>query len=134
MKQINSFAKKMVKRLKQEGFTIQYYHARSTNSVYLKLDYGMGHSIRISDHKGKHHLKYRYNLVMYGNKPRKCISKFGPRYFAPFKNMEYMVGIIKKDKFDLISRIGNDKYEEGMKLNFLINDGRPGFWANYKLV
>ena len=38
-------------KLLEYGFKIQRYNAYSTNSIYLKLDYGVCNSIRISDHK-----------------------------------------------------------------------------------
>lgn len=134
MKEINSFAKKLNDRLKAEGFTVQYYHARNTNSVYLKLDYGMGHSIRVSDHKGKSHLHYRYNFLLFSNKLKKLNSGREVRYFSPFHELDRMVKIIKSDKEALIRKIGLNKYEEGMRLQYVINEGRPGFWANYKFI
>lgn len=48
--------------LKNNGFTVHRYDAFSTKSIYLKLDYGVCNSIRISDHNGKKYLKYRYNI------------------------------------------------------------------------
>ena len=38
--------------------------AYSTNSIYLKFDYGIVNSLRISDHEGKKHLSYRYNILL----------------------------------------------------------------------
>lgn len=135
MKKINGFAKKLVNRLKREGFTVQYYHARSTNSVYLKLDYGMSHSVRISDHKGKKHLKYRYNFAFTANSLRKVKTKKGElQYFSPFSKMNEMVNIMKGEKERLIKHIGEEKYQEGMLLQYVINEGKPGFWSNYKIL
>ena len=37
---------------------IHRYDAYSTNSVYLKFDYGVANSLRIADHAGKEHLAY----------------------------------------------------------------------------
>lgn len=37
---------------------IHRYDAYSTNSVYLKFDYGLGNSLRLSDHTGKAGLNY----------------------------------------------------------------------------
>ena len=37
---------------------IHRYDAYSTNSVYLKFDYGVANSLRIADHAGKKHLAY----------------------------------------------------------------------------
>ena len=48
--------------LKNNGFTVHRYDGFSTKSIYLKLDYGVCNSIRISDHNGKKYLKYRYNI------------------------------------------------------------------------
>ena len=50
------------KNLLKLGFIIHKYEAYSTNSVYLKLDYGASNSIRISDHKGYKHLSYKYEI------------------------------------------------------------------------
>ena len=52
----------MCELLLEKGFIVQRYDSVTTNSIYLKLDYGMCNSIRISDHKGKKHLSYMYNL------------------------------------------------------------------------
>lgn len=40
---------------------IHRYDAYSTNSVYLKFDYGVANSLRIADHAGKEYLSYRFN-------------------------------------------------------------------------
>ena len=42
---------------------IHRYDAFSTNSIYLKFDYGVANSLRISDHPGKKYLKYRFNIL-----------------------------------------------------------------------
>lgn len=49
---------------KMPDATIHRYDAYSSSSVYLKVDYGVGGSIRIGDHKGKDYLAYRFNLVI----------------------------------------------------------------------
>lgn len=42
---------------------IHYYHSYSSNSIYLKLDYGAANSIRISDHeKSDNGYNYKYEL------------------------------------------------------------------------
>ena len=134
MKEVNRFAKELVDKLKKEGFTIQYYHARSTNSVYLKLDYGLAHSVRISDHKGKKHLKYRYNFAITTNRINKVPTKNGWRYFSPFHKVDDMVEIIKEERDRKIEVMGKEKYEENMLLEYVMNNGTPGFWSNYKFV
>lgn len=37
-----------------------YYKSMSSESHYIKVDCGVAHSIRISDHRGKGHLAYKY--------------------------------------------------------------------------
>ena len=53
---------------------IHRYDAYSTNSVYLKFDYGVGNSLRISDHKGKKHLAYRFNIILDLREPKNDTS------------------------------------------------------------
>lgn len=43
---------------------IHRYDAYSTNSVYLKFDYGVANSLRIADHAGKEYLSYRFNIIL----------------------------------------------------------------------
>ena len=50
--------------MKKRGVIVHRYDAYTTNSVYLKFDYGAAYSLRISDHRGKKHLKYRYNIEL----------------------------------------------------------------------
>lgn len=61
-KALDALASEIISRL-QGQVVIHRYDAYSTRSIYLKFDYGVANSLRISDHPGKHHLKYRYNLI-----------------------------------------------------------------------
>lgn len=58
------FAMLFIDKMKRNNIDIQYYEATSTNSLYIKLDYGMLKTIRISDHDGKAYLKYTYNVLL----------------------------------------------------------------------
>ena len=59
---LKEIAQYIENKLLEQGFIIHRYDSYSTNSIYLKLDYGVMNSIRISDHKGKQHLSYKYNI------------------------------------------------------------------------
>ena len=59
---LQEIADSICRRLKKKGFSILHYDAMSTDSIYLKLDYGVCNSIRIGGHRGKSKLKYRYNI------------------------------------------------------------------------
>ena len=61
---IQSIADSLIHTLSQAGFTIQRYDASTTDSIYLTLDYGVGKSIRFSNHTGMKHLNYRYNIIL----------------------------------------------------------------------
>lgn len=62
---INDIVRYIMIALLKEGFNIQYYRAYNSNSVYLKFDYGVSYSLRVSDHRGKQYLKYTFNLDMH---------------------------------------------------------------------
>lgn len=53
----------ILEKLKTRNFNLQYHQAFSTNSCYIKLDYGMSGSIRISDHHDKGKYQYKFNLI-----------------------------------------------------------------------
>lgn len=80
---IHAIARQVTERMKEQGVIVHRYDAYSTNSVYLKFDYGAAYSLRISDHKGKKHLKYRFNIELDLDKPREekrdgCWMEFYP--------------------------------------------------------
>lgn len=65
----------LIKEFKKEGIIIQKYQSKTSLSVYLKLDYGVLNSIRISDHKGEKYLNYRYNVLTICPEPISKINK-----------------------------------------------------------
>ena len=94
---INEIADFLCKKLSDEGFVIQRYDAYSTNSIYLKLDYGVCNSIRISDHPGKKHLKYRYNIGPNITEYKEVKDRF-PRYYYRADKLNNLIKKILKDR------------------------------------
>lgn len=62
-KRIRKVVQTLVNFFQSQGIKVMRYDAFSTNSIYLKLDYGVCYSVRISDHPGKRHLAYRFNAI-----------------------------------------------------------------------
>lgn len=120
----------VIKKLKESGFKIQRYDAFSTNSVYLKLDYGVCNSIRISDHKGKKHLQYRYNLLKNydGVKYDKSPQGWARNYYG-FDSVKKMIKDIILDRDWKIQSYGRNQYQKFMESNYSKNQNEPGFWS-----
>lgn len=59
---LNAIADRVIDRLRGKVI-IHRYDSFTTNSIYLKFDFGIANSLRISDHEGKQYLKYRYNIL-----------------------------------------------------------------------
>lgn len=116
-------------RLLNGGFTIQRYNSYTTNSIYLKLDYGVMNSIRISDHKGKKHLKYRYNLLSNRKGVRKHYNGVYPRYFYGFDYVEDMLIDIFRDKVERLTKYGPNNYRRYMQESVENNLNKKGFWS-----
>lgn len=125
----------LIKQLKANGFIIQYYKAYSSNSIYLKLDYGVANSIRISDHKGKSHLHYRYNLCSHHQK-FSCSKTHRDlqRYFYPFKEVDTMIALIVKERNEKLLKYGRDRYIGFIKKNITEKQNTQGFWAQAQLI
>lgn len=60
---IGNAADYIAAKLTGRGCMIHRYDAQGTNSIYLKVDAGVACSIRLSDHNGYTHLKYRFNYM-----------------------------------------------------------------------
>jgi len=127
---------RMISRLKKEGFVVQYYGAISTDSHYLKLDYGVCNSIRISDHPGKGHLQYRYNLILGLKKYKRTKTQQGwDRFFYPASDMEALVRhIVATKQRKLKTNGGTEGYTIAMEKMAADNEGKAGFWSSSVLV
>lgn len=123
----------MADRLLAEGFIVQRYDARSTTSVYLKLDYGVCNSIRVSDHPGKAHLKYRYNIGPFVRESREVKDRY-PRFYYRVDRADRMIRRIIRDRDFKKSRYGEGGYRRLMRKNEREKTGSRGFWSEAVLL
>lgn len=129
---LKELADEICTRLLKEGFIIYRYDAYSTNSVYLKLDFGVSHSIRISDHKGKNHLHYRYNIGSHITKDKTEKAKY-IRYYYPTANIDHMISKIVLERKEKIQKYGK-RYETFMIENRKAHAKDKGFWREARRV
>lgn len=122
----------IIKTLKENNIVIQRYDAKHTNSVYLKMDYGVLLSLRISDHPGKPKLKYRYNLQSQIKKFR--YDRAAKQFFYPINQADRLLEQILKDHQDKLTRYGEEQYEKYMESNLKENGHKRGFWKQAKII
>lgn len=115
------------------GFSVLRYDSHSTNSIYLKLDYGVCYSIRISDHPGKEYLKYRYNVIL-GGTARADVDKGKLRYYYGSSDLVLLFDQICKDRQWRVGKYGEYLYSKFVEENKLKGSKRDGFWKQAKLV
>lgn len=124
---LDELASAVASRLVSEGFTVHRYDAFSTNSIYLKLDYGACGSLRISDHPGYKHLKYRWNI---GSHIDAVSHKGGcyPRSYYPTAKWERMVQHAVKERAKRQEAGGYEqRIKDGMRQK---EHATYGFWAH----
>lgn len=129
---IQKIADKIVAALKGQNFVIQRYDSYSTDSVYLKLDYGVCNTIRISDHEGKQYLRYRYNLIIGGE--NNITDDDYTRYFFNEKSIGSLLNQILFDKATKLQKYGKVSYKNFMLKNMSSHQNDKGFWKDAKLV
>ena len=121
--------------LKKEGVVIQRYDSYSSNSIYLKLDYGVSNSIRISDHKGKKHLSYRYNILSCYPYPVSTKDHKGfERFYVPTDERDVLIQKILFDRTAKMDMYGWDNYCLNMERNRQVGGTMKGFWEQATLV
>lgn len=115
----------------KEGFNIQVYKAYTTNSVYIKLDYGFCYTIRISDHKGRSNLSYRYNIDVTRKKLVDRRVEYGRNrnYYGRYR-IDVMIADILKCRNDKINEIGGiSEYIKAKNEYRKQNKDNKGFWS-----
>lgn len=125
---ITQLADTLCSRLLAAGFIVHRYNAYSTNSIYLKVDCGVCNSIRISDHKGKGYLKYRYNIGSDIQKTQKKQDTF-PRYYYPLSESNALMEQILRDRAEKQKKYGKTKYQTYIKENERKHKQDAGFWS-----
>lgn len=131
--ELKNLADSIANRLVGEGFIVQRYDSCTTDSVYLKLDYGVCNSIRISSHAGKKHLKYRYNIGPYIDGFHVVEDKYDLFYYRA-DEMEDMIAKIMEDRELKLSLYGCESYAGYMLKNKNDKAGSPGFWREAVLL
>ncbi len=131
--EIKSLAEVIQESLLEDGFVVQRYDAYSTDSIYLKLDYGVCNSIRISNHEGKKYLRYRYNIGSHIPKYRMAHDRY-ERYYYPACQVTVLIRKIEEDRKQKIKRYGPQKYKHMMEKNLKEHKNAPGFWKQARLV
>lgn len=112
MSSFRETADEIQEKLLDMGFTVHRLDSFTTNSVYLKVDCGVCHSIRVSDHRGKKHLKYRYNIGSYVRKFR-SVHDMHRRYYFTVDEVDRLVNFVKYDRVHQIDVLGGRKaYKE----------------------
>jgi hypothetical protein len=130
---MKKLADQIAKSLKKHGFILQRYNSHGTNSIYLKLDYGVSHSLRISDHRGKKHLSYRFNLLTDIDKSYTEKEEYERRYYCK-SDIEKLISDVLEHRDKQIARYGSNGYVKLMKKNQLDNADKKGFWKQAVLI
>lgn len=123
----------LIEKLKESGFKVMRYDAYTTNSIYLKVDDGVVGTIRISDHNGKKHLRYKYNLIKGGSHYSRE-DKGITRYYFPMKEIELLVSKVLYDRQVLLKKYGQNSYNSFMEKNRDKGKESKGFWQQAKYV
>lgn len=108
---------KLINNLKDKGFEIHKYYAKTTKSIYLKLDYGVCCGIRISDHKGKKKYRYKFNLIKQYNGPKQVNDRGYLRLFYDYSNTDELVNDVQEEKKEKINKYGICNYQKYMRKN-----------------
>lgn len=138
MKQsLNDIADAVIEKLRGKVI-IHRYDSFTTNSIYLKFDYGLANSLRISDHDGKQHLKYRFNILesmgKKQNKETHTRKGFTMVFYSPAM-INACCRDILQSKADRVERY-RDYYAlvDKEKANVAQPQPRKGFWHGARLI
>lgn len=133
MGKLKKAVNRTIDALKREGFTLQYYESMTTKSYYLKVDYGVCHTIRFSDHFGKKHLSYKYNVNHQVDKKRWSKDKYW-QFFCPLNEADEIVKEIVKTREYKMNDLGEEGYRALMREYYIKGLVKKGFWQQSKVI
>lgn len=130
---IRKLADRITRAAKAYGITVQRYDAYTTNSVYLKFDYGVANSVRISDHMGKRNISNRFNLLTNIDHSYVELNRY-VRYFYCINDLDKLINDILRNRDEQAKKYGYRHYEFLMKRNKAANNGTKGLWSKARIV
>lgn len=127
-----NIAEKIAKTCKDNGIHVLRYDATSSNSIYLKFDYGIANSLRISDHRGEKYLKYKYNIMP--SESSYTIKNPFPRYYygTSDENIDDCIRKILSERNKKIRKYGINHYKTLVLHNK--TNGQDTKWARVVAV
>ena len=128
-----AIAAKLQLKLLELGFVVHRLDAYTTNSIYLKLDYGVANSIRISDHKGKSNLNYKFNVII-GGKKKVIRQNKNVMHFFETTQIDDLLKLIIHNRYKKVEKLGIEQYNYQMKLECALIPSKRGFWTKAKQV
>src|SRR5690625_2839738 len=127
---MEKIAEEIITQLKNKGFTIQRYDSMTSKSIYIKLDYGVSQSIRISDHQGKKHLKYRFNVHTGIEQPYQENDGQFERFYYGAGDIDQLIEDILEHRKRRIIDFGKSSYQYFMQKNKFEGTNKKGFWQS----
>lgn len=94
--QFLNVANKLIAQLKEIGIESYVWHVATTGSVYIRFSDSRMCSVRIGDHNGRDHLKYKYNLRSDINDKHKKWVKDGNawRFYLPLNRWKDLIPVL----------------------------------------
>jgi hypothetical protein len=123
--------------LKARGFVVHRTDAVNSTSAYLKVDYGVMNTVRISDHKGAgEKLDFRFNILSPIQEPyRTRMSDGTPRYWYGFSDLGQFYRDIEAFRQHKLTILGEQEYKFLMSKNAYFAEHKPwGMWKKARRV
>lgn len=106
----------IVERCQEEGIVVHRYDTKSSGSIYFKFDWGVAHSLRISDHNGIEKYHYKFNLIQSLPEIRRiCYNNNNYCNYYPFNEFFTCLDDILTNRKEVMERYGTERYLEEMK-------------------
>lgn len=120
---------RVINILKKDGFKLNEYYARTTRSIYIKLDYGVCGAIRISNHSGKKKYTYKFNVIEGYKGPKQVVDRGYNRLYYNYESIDELIIDIQKERSDKIQKYGVINYKK-----FMIKNSRDDLYKSFKKV
>ena len=134
--EFESVAYRVIDELLRQHIKVHAYRSVSSDSIYIKLDAGVCGSVRVSDHRGKEKLKYKFNVDLSLSKQTRYVThKMGyTRFYYSSDNLNLMFSDIAEVRANKMEQYGLDRYESFVERNIEDSNRKKGFWAHCTLV
>mgnify|MGYP004684540503 CR=1 FL=1 len=131
---VESSLERLIQGLKEKKIHLLRWDDPKTHTIYLKMDWGVLSTIRISDQVASGKYTYKYNVILGAKKGAVKQENGITREYYTLREMKALISSIEIEREEKIHKYGRANYQKYMLANKQKAKSQKGFFEGAKEI